>query len=149
MGQSLFHTQKIIVRRCYIGPKIHIRFYITFILILKHHCKWTNFTHTKCSDLSQNYLYLLYFYLAWGFAWWNVEHERAGLRAMRFHSGIKMMAVHYQGFPSSENFVNSPIRHLSPFLDQGLSPAEVRPRNLKDLNTFLYQIWLLLSSKVP
>ena len=26
------------------------------------------------------------------------------------------------GSPSGENFVNPPIRHLSPFLDQGLSP---------------------------
>ena len=34
-----------------------------------------------------------------------------------------------------------PIQHLSPFLDQGLSPAaEVRPRKLKNLNTFLCQI---------
>ena len=46
-----------------------------------------------------------------------------------------------------------PIRHLSPFLDQGLSPPPPRqgssPKNLKNLNTFLCQIWLLLSSKVP
>ena len=45
-----------------------------------------------------------------------------------------------------------PIRHLSPFLDQGLFPPQPRfvPENLKNLNTFLCQIWLvLLSSKVP
>ena len=39
------------------------------------------------------------------------------------------------------------IRHLSPFLDQGLSsPPQPRfvPKNLKNLNTFLCQIWLLL-----
>ena len=44
-----------------------------------------------------------------------------------------------------------PIQHLSPFLDQGLSPPQARfvPENLKNLNTFLCQIWLLLSSKVP
>ena len=34
--------------------------------------------------------------------------------------------------PSGENFANPPIRHLSPFLDQGLSPpAEVRPRKFE------------------
>ena len=35
--------------------------------------------------------------------------------------------------PSGENFVNPLIRHLSPFLDQGLSPppAEVRPRKFE------------------
>ena len=45
-----------------------------------------------------------------------------------------------------------PIWHLSPFLDQGLSPPPSRgssPKNLKNLNTFLCQIWVLLSSKVP
>ena len=49
--------------------------------------------------------------------------------------------------PSSENFVNpSPIRHLSLFLDQGLSPQpRFVPENLKNLNTFLCQSWLLLS----
>ena len=32
------------------------------------------------------------------------------------------------GPPSGENFVNPPIRHLSPFLDQGFpTAAEVRP----------------------
>ena len=37
------------------------------------------------------------------------------------------------GFPpSGENFANPPIRHLSPFLDQGLSPpAEVRPQKFE------------------
>ena len=34
--------------------------------------------------------------------------------------------------PSGKNFVNPPIWHLSPFLDQGLSyPAEVRPRKFE------------------
>ena len=35
--------------------------------------------------------------------------------------------------PSGENFANPPIRHLSPFLDQGLfpPPAEVRPRKFE------------------
>ena len=34
--------------------------------------------------------------------------------------------------PYGENFVNPPIRHMSPFLDQGLySPAEVRPRKFE------------------
>ena len=43
-----------------------------------------------------------------------------------------------------------PIRYLSPFLDQGLSPQpRFIPKNLKKLNPFLCQIWLLLSSKVP
>ena len=36
------------------------------------------------------------------------------------------------GPPSSKSFVEPPIRHLSPFLDQGLSPpAEVRPRKFE------------------
>ena len=55
--------------------------------------------------------------------------------------------------PFGKNFANPPIRHLSPFLDQGLSPPPPEPRlvpeNLKNSNTFLCQIWLLLSSKVP
>ena len=40
--------------------------------------------------------------------------------------------------PSSKNFVNPPIQHLSPFLDQGLSPPQPRffPENLKNLNIF-------------
>ena len=44
-----------------------------------------------------------------------------------------------------------PIRHLSPFLDQGLSPPQPRfvPENLKNLNTFLCQIWLLLIQLIP
>ena len=34
--------------------------------------------------------------------------------------------------PSGKNFANPPNRHLSPFLDQGLSPpAEVRPRKFE------------------
>ena len=34
--------------------------------------------------------------------------------------------------PSSENFANPPIQHLSPFLDQGLSPAAgVRPSKIE------------------
>ena len=43
-----------------------------------------------------------------------------------------------------------PIWHLSPFLDQGLSPPQPRfvPENLKNLNSFLCQIWPLLSWKV-
>ena len=54
------------------------------------------------------------------------------------------------GPPSGKNFANPPIRHLSPFLDQGLSPQpRFVPENLKNLNTFLCQIWLLLSSKIP
>ena len=36
--------------------------------------------------------------------------------------------------PAGENFVNPPIRHLSPFLNQGLSPpAVVRPRKFEKL----------------
>ena len=56
------------------------------------------------------------------------------------------------GPPIRQKFCQSPpIRHLSPFLDQCLSPPQPRfvPENLKNLNTFLCQIWLLLSSKVP
>ena len=56
------------------------------------------------------------------------------------------------GSPSGKNFVNPPppIRHLSQFLDQGLSPQpRFFPENLKNLNTFLCQIWLLFSSKEP
>ena len=51
------------------------------------------------------------------------------------------------GPPSSENFVNPPIQHLSPFLDQGLfPPAEVvRPRKFEKLK----YIFGFLSSKVP
>ena len=57
-----------------------------------------------------------------------------------------------EGSPHPAKFCQfPPIRHLSPFLDQGLSlPAEVRPRKFeKSKYTFLCQIWLLLSSKVP
>ena len=37
------------------------------------------------------------------------------------------------GPPSGENFVNLPHRHLSPFLDQGLSPQpRFVPENLKN-----------------
>ena len=37
------------------------------------------------------------------------------------------------GPPSGENFANPPMRHLSPFLDQGLSPpsAEVCPQKFE------------------
>ena len=52
--------------------------------------------------------------------------------------------------PSGENFANPPIRHLSPYLYKGLFPPdEVGPQKFENLNTFLCQIWLLLSSKVP
>ena len=47
-------------------------------------------------------------------------------------------------------FQSPPIRHLSPFLDQGLSPlAVVRPQKFEKFKHILCQIWLLLSSKVP
>ena len=43
------------------------------------------------------------------------------------------------GPPSSENFVNPPIRLLSPFLDRGLSlpPAEVHPQRFENFKYIL------------
>ena len=50
------------------------------------------------------------------------------------------------GVPHPVKILSIPHRHLSPFLDQGLSPP--LPRFIpKNLNTFWCQIWLLLSSK--
>ena len=55
------------------------------------------------------------------------------------------------GSPIWQKFCQShPIWHLSQFLDRGFSPQpRFFPENLKNLNTFLCQIWLLFSSKVP
>ena len=73
-------------------------------------------------------------------------------------SPVGIMYVTFQGFflgglgvpHPAKILLIPPIRHLSPFLDQGLSPQPMFvPENLKNLNTFLCQIWLLLSSKVP
>ena len=57
------------------------------------------------------------------------------------------------GFPpSGENFANSPTSDTCPrFWTKACPPPQPRfvPENLKNSSTFLCQIWLLLSSKVP
>ena len=55
------------------------------------------------------------------------------------------------GSPIRQKFCQSPHPTLVPiFWTKACPPpAEVVPENLKNLNTFLCQIWLLLSSKVP
>ena len=55
------------------------------------------------------------------------------------------------GVPHPAKKLSIPPSNTCPrFLDQGLSsPAKVRPPKFENLNTFLCQIWLLLSSKVP
>ena len=53
--------------------------------------------------------------------------------------------------PSGKNFVNSPPSDTCPCFWTKACPPQPRfvPENLTNLNKFLCQIWLLLSSKVP
>ena len=53
--------------------------------------------------------------------------------------------------PIRQKFCQSPHLTLVPVFGPRLVPPQPRfvPENLKNLNTFLCQIWLLLSSKVP
>ena len=77
------------------------------------------------------------------------DAEKGGLLSLTYASppewdsppGNKLFVEFLSGFfswwglggsPIRQKFCQSPIRHLSPFLDQGLSPpAEVRPQKLK------------------
>ena len=61
------------------------------------------------------------------------EYRQLGLAAACTSGGvIGFFPGGTGGPPSSKNFVNPPIRHLSPFLDQGLSPQlRFVPENLK------------------
>ena len=53
--------------------------------------------------------------------------------------------------PSGKNFANPPPSDTCPHFWTKACPPQPRlvPENLKNLNTFLCQIWLLFSSKVP
>ena len=72
----------------------------------------------------------------------SVTHCMGNKQILPMHLLVKFCLCVQPGFfpgglgvPSSgENFANPPIRHLSPFLDQGLSnppPADVRPRKFE------------------
>ena len=71
-------------------------------------------------------------------------------------SGIPILDLS-QGFfqgdggpPSGKNFVNPPPDTCPRFWTKACPPQpRFVPENLRNLNTFLCQIWLLLSSKVP